>query len=149
MKIRALHHRDLDAILALDSQTNPHPWALGHWHDSLENHTCLVLEDDGEIIAFAIASLVLDEAELLLIAVAPWLQGQGLGRKILQALIDQLRQRGAAQMFLEVREGNTAARALYEKLGGSVSGRRKGYYPLPGGAREDAVLYAFAFTGAA
>ncbi|GGP26625.1 ribosomal protein S18-alanine N-acetyltransferase [Silvimonas amylolytica] len=149
MKLRTLHHSDLDAVLALDSQTNPHPWALGHWHDSLENHTCLVLEEDGEVIAFAVASLVLDEAELLLIAVAPWQQGQGLGRKILQALIDSLRQRGAEQMFLEVRQGNASARALYEKLGGRVSGQRKGYYPLPGGAREDAVLYAFALNGAA
>ncbi|GGP24111.1 ribosomal protein S18-alanine N-acetyltransferase [Silvimonas iriomotensis] len=149
MKIRKLHHSDLDAVLALDSQTNPHPWALGHWHDSLDNHTCLVMEDGGEVIAFAISSLVIDEAELLLIAVAPWLQGQGLGRQMLQALIDNLCQRNAAQLFLEVREGNTAARALYEKLGGKVSGRRKGYYPLPGGAREDAVLYAFALNEAA
>ncbi|MDR3429270.1 MULTISPECIES: ribosomal protein S18-alanine N-acetyltransferase [Silvimonas] len=149
MNIRKLHHADLDAILALDAETNPHPWALGHWHDSLENHTCLVLETDGEVAGFAVASLVLDEAELLLIAVAPWQQRQGLGQRLLGGLIDQLKTKGARSLFLEVRVGNQPARTLYEKLGATATGLRKGYYPVPGGGREDAVLYTFDLTGAA
>ena len=144
MKIRALTHADLDAVLALDQQTNPHPWALGHWHDSLAHHLAWVIEDASEVLGFAVASLVLDEAELLLIAIAPWQQGQGLGRRLLVYALHQLHAAGAQHLLLEVRATNRAARRLYDSLGGHVEGVRKGYYPLPHGGREDAMLYRLA-----
>lgn len=84
-------------------------------------------------------SLVLDEAELLDIGVAPTARRQGLGARLLAEVIATARAAGATRLMLEVRAGNQAAQALYQRAGFMVTGRRKGYYPAPDG-REDACL---------
>ena len=70
-----------------------------------------------------------DEAEILTIAVAPAAHRQGIGAALLAAAMAQAALRGAAAMFLEVAEGNAAARALYAAAGFRQSGRRRRYYP--------------------
>lgn len=82
-------------------------------------------------------SHVLDEAELVRIGVFQKHRGQGLGRALLRAGLDECARLGIAEVNLEVRQSNEAARALYEKLGFRVSGRRRNYYSKQG---EDAVL---------
>ncbi|GLS04491.1 ribosomal-protein-alanine acetyltransferase [Chitiniphilus shinanonensis] len=143
MTLRPLAPADLPALLALDAATNSHPWHPDNWCDSLASHYCLGLWDGDALLGFAVASRVLDEAELLAIAIAPTRQRQGLGRFLLEAVQRQLAQAGAATLFLEVRAGNRPAQALYDALGGTETGIRARYYPLPGGGREDAHLYAF------
>jgi [ribosomal protein S18]-alanine N-acetyltransferase len=89
---------------------------------------------------FALARLASDEAEILSIGVLPVARAQGLGRTMLAALLAQLRLAGATVVFLEVATGNTAARALYQRLGFRAAGLRKGYYSRPGQAPEDAMI---------
>lgn len=143
VKLRALLGSDIHAVLALDTATNPHPWSHTQWQQALEAHDCIALDRDGALAGFAVTNTVLDEAELLLIAVDPALQRQGLGTQLLSAVINALRSRDVAKLFLEVRAGNAAAQALYAKAGGLRIGLRKDYYPGADGSREDAVNYAF------
>jgi [ribosomal protein S18]-alanine N-acetyltransferase len=78
------------------------------------------------------------EWELENIVVAPSARRQGLGNRLLNALLAAARETHSASVFLEVRESNSAARTLYEKAGFKQTGRRKSYYTDP---LEDAVLY--------
>lgn len=72
---------------------------------------------DGTMAAFAITQVVLDEATLFNIAVDPDFQRRGLGRELLEYLIDELEKRGILTLWLEVRASNAAAIALYESPG--------------------------------
>ncbi|GHD58172.1 ribosomal protein S18-alanine N-acetyltransferase [Jeongeupia chitinilytica] len=147
MTLRPLVAGDLDALVALDAATNPHPWSAGLWRDALNRDLGTGLTDpNGMLIGFTVASRVLDEAELQLIAVSPEHQRRGLGRHLLDTLLATLRHDGAVRLFLEVRVGNTAAQALYAQCGGEIVGRRKGYYDH---GREDALLYTFTLNGEA
>ncbi len=88
---------------------------------------------------FALGRVVLDEAELLTIAVDPDQQGQGLGRACLKAFEAEAARRGARDLHLEVAETNAPARALYRAAGWQETGCRKAYYKA-GEARIDAIL---------
>lgn len=87
-----------------------------------------VAEREGRVLGFALARLVADEAELLLIAVQAGLRRQGLGRALYAHLEVYCRQADVHWVHLEVAEDNTAARALYRGLGFEPVGRRAGYY---------------------
>ncbi|SFN14047.1 ribosomal-protein-alanine N-acetyltransferase [Formivibrio citricus] len=139
--IRPLDSSDLEALLALDAATNPHPWTAAQWQDSLVQHLCLGLELAGRLAAFAVAMPLPDEAELLLIAVDPAQQRHGSGRTLLAGLRAELAARQCEKLFLEVRESNTRARHFYAAAGMEEIGRRKNYYPAAQG-REDALLLA-------
>ena len=94
---------------------------------------------DSIVTGFTLTRLILDSAELLLVAVANDCRGAGCGRALLDAAAEQARERGAAEMFLEVRDGNDAALALYRKCGFTEIGRRKDYYSGAGTERFDAI----------
>lgn len=100
-----------------------------------------MLDQDDKHCGHAVVSLVIDEAELLMITIAPEYQGRGLGKVLLQHTLQTLQKKGATCLFLEVRESNKAAIALYETLGFCETGRRSGYYPTKKG-REDALIYS-------
>lgn len=90
---------------------------------------------------FAITQIVLDEASLFNIAVDPDFQRRGYARQLLEHLINELAARGVLTLWLEVRESNLPAIALYEQLGFNQVSRRPRYYPTATG-REDALLMA-------
>ncbi|WP_236672212.1 GNAT family N-acetyltransferase [Croceicoccus sp. YJ47] len=94
-----------------------------------------------EAAGFAVVRTVLDEAELMLIAVAPRWRGRGYGRHLLIDVIDRAAVAGVARLFLEMRSDNPA-RALYEGIGFCPVGRRPGYYKGRDGTKRDAVTYA-------
>ena len=93
-----------------------------------------------EAKAFALGRIIVDEAELLTIAVDPEAQRKGLGRACLKRFIETCRKRQANRILLEVAETNEAARALYGKEGFVEDGRRKGYYRASGADPIDAIL---------
>ncbi|WP_289042644.1 ribosomal protein S18-alanine N-acetyltransferase [uncultured Aliiroseovarius sp.] len=95
---------------------------------------------------FAMGRVVVDEAELLTIAVDPGWQGHGIGRDLLRRFEAEARNRGAVRAFLEVAQDNTAARALYNSAGWSESGRRARYYARPTGRNVDAIMMHKWFT---
>jgi len=103
----------------------------------------LIIEDEPGLEGFVIARVVDREWEIENIAVAGPARRRGLGTRLLGELLDQARSRGADAVFLEVRESNRAARALYEKWAFLESGRRRGYYK---DLEEDAILYRLGFT---
>lgn len=95
---------------------------------------------DGQAaIGFALTRRIVDEAELMLVAVLPERRGDGFGRQLVDGAMAAARARGARRMFLEVRDGNASALRLYESLGFTVAGRRLNYYSGPTGERFDAI----------
>ncbi len=98
-----------------------------------------MIELNNKVVGFCILQPVLDEANLLLMAVDPKMQGQGLGYELLSASIDQLKNE-PVQIFLEVRESNKAAIGLYEKTGFHQIDLRRNYYPTQESGRENAVI---------
>ena len=84
--------------------------------------------------------MAVGEAHILNISVHQKEQSQGIGRRMLEQLIDTARGK-AETIFLEVRPSNVGAIALYEKMGFNEIGIRKGYYPAQNG-REDAIMLA-------
>jgi ribosomal-protein-alanine N-acetyltransferase len=77
---------------------------------------------------------------LLNLAVSPAHQHRGHGRRMLDALVQRCRLTAVSTLWLEVRESNRRAQALYARYGFVPVGRRRGYYPAGNGRREDAVL---------
>lgn len=132
--------QDLDAVLAIEQAIYPFPWTGRNFSDSLgAGYQCWVCEAGGELVAYAVMMVAVDEAHLLNISVAGARQGRGHGRALLSFMLDLARRLGAAQVLLEVRPSNTRGRRLYERFGFRTLAVRRGYYPAPGG-REDALL---------
>lgn len=115
------------------------PWSARSIASELENPLSLWLVAlDGEAIAGYIGSQsVLDEADMMNLAVAPGYRRQGLGERLVLALLDRLGNRGVCRLSLEVRDSNVPALALYTKLGFRQVGLRPNYYLEP---REDARI---------
>lgn len=93
---------------------------------------------DGVPAGFAMNRAILDEAELLLIGVAPQWRGQGVGRALMAFTLASAAARGATTIHLEVRDGNPAMQ-LYAGAGFAVVGRRPAYYRGKSGKSYDAV----------
>jgi len=92
-------------------------------------------------VGFALSRCILDEEELLLLAVRPELRGRGIGRRLLERFIADARARGAKRLFLEMREGNNAE-LLYRSVGFINVGRRRHYYRRGPAAPMDAITFA-------
>ncbi|WP_121630508.1 GNAT family N-acetyltransferase [Tropicibacter alexandrii] len=90
--------------------------------------------------AFVLATIIVDEAEILALACDPDAQGTGEASRALHAFERAAAGQGVTTVFLEVAAANTPARAFYAKHGYEPAGLRKGYYPQPDGTRDDAVL---------
>jgi len=103
----------------------------------------LVAEDDGAPLAFVIARIAADEAEILTLATLPAARRRGLARGLMSGAADLARERGALRLLLEVGEDNSAARALYGTLGFETVGRRRGYYARPGGGEDARVMACY------
>ncbi|MFZ9643021.1 MAG: ribosomal protein S18-alanine N-acetyltransferase [Candidatus Methylopumilus sp.] len=144
LSFREMQTSDLDAVMQIETVNFPFPWTAGNFKDSITSgHDCVVLQMDDSIIGYAILMMVLDEAHLLNISVAPSHKGQGLGRHLLDHMMQIGREKGGLNMFLEVRPSNIAAITLYESIGFNEMGVRPGYYPAHNG-RENAVLMGVA-----
>ena len=106
----------------------------------MDGVTLLVADGGFDLLGFALYRTVLQDAELLLLAVAPTAQGNGIGRKLLGHFIDDAKKNGASKIHLEVRDGNPAAR-IYEAAGFAPAGRRRNYYSGAGGRQYDAITF--------
>ena len=94
---------------------------------------------ETQVVGFLIARHVGLEWDLENIVVAPSARRTGIGKRLMEAFLNAAREANSQAVFLEVRESNAAARALYQKLGFRETGRRKSYYTNP---LEDATLYS-------
>lgn len=140
--IREMAVADVDEVLAIEQAVQRFPWTRGNFADALDNgYLCRVDEDAGEMRAYAVLMAGVDEAELLTIGVAAANQRKGLGRTLLQAMLELARERNIVRVLLEVRPSNTAAIALYRSAGFAQIGLRRNYYRNAEGS-EDALTMA-------
>jgi ribosomal-protein-alanine N-acetyltransferase len=149
MPIRTAAPADLSAILKLERAA---PTA-GHWSQAQyevifnaphsASRVVLVAEEGADLAGFLVARAASDEWEIENVVVSESARRRGFGSQLVFALLDSARRDRACSIFLEVRESNVSARALYEACGFQQSGRRPGYYDCP---TEDAMLYALVFS---
>jgi ribosomal protein S18 acetylase RimI-like enzyme len=99
----------------------------------------LVASDRGRTAGFAIMEFGEDRAHLVLLAVRPTHRRQGIGRKLVEWLLESARTAGIASIHLELRTSNEAARRFYMVMGFSETLVVPGYYSGPGGAKESAL----------
>ena len=97
----------------------------------------MVAKVDNKVIGFAGTWIVLDESHITNIAIHPNYRRQGIASMLLEKLLDYCKNRGCVSYTLEVRSGNKAAKALYEKHNFKSNGIRKGYYE---DNKEDAII---------
>ena len=141
-KISSLNTADLREAWHIEQASHAFPWSAKTFADNQgERYLNFKLTVDDTLAAFAITQTVLDEATLFNIAVHPIFQRRGLGRELLEHLIAELESRGILTLWLEVRQSNAPAIALYESLGFNEVSVRRGYYPAADG-REDAIIMA-------
>ncbi len=135
----------LPEIAALERECFSTPWSANSLREAGESEcTCFLVAlqydvtlTNGRVIGFGCVTVVAGEAELLNIAISPVHRREGFGGRLLSALLEEAMKRGAEKVFLEVREGNVAARTLYQKYGFTEFGVRRNYYKQP---VENAVL---------
>ncbi len=133
----------LDEVLGIELLAHHSPWTRGNFMDSLTSaHHAVLMEEGTALLGYAVVMPLPDEAELLNITIAPVSQRRGLGKVLLEHVCSAAREFGAVRMFLEVRDSNLPARTLYDHSGFTEIGRRRDYYALDGGKREDAILMA-------
>lgn len=141
--IEVIETKDFERLFEIEQAAHPVPWSKGTLLNSQgDKYLNLKLSQAGKIVGFAICQWVLDEATLFNLAVDPAFQGQKLGKRLLSALIEQLKAQQIQTLWLEVRESNLTARKLYEKQGFNEVTFRKNYYPTADGGRENAVVMA-------
>lgn len=141
-RIAPMRTDELDAVTAIENAAYPFPWTRGNFADSMATgYRCEVATVGGELVAYSVLMLALDESHLLNLTVSGAWQRRGYGRGMLLHLMDAARTAGTRRMFLEVRPSNDAGRALYAANGFLQIAVRRAYYPAEGG-REDALLLA-------
>lgn len=130
MTLRPATATDAAVIAAVEAAASAVPWTAAQVAASLgEARTgAWVLEDGGEVVGHLLVSAQGDEGEVLIVAMHPRWQRRGGGGALLDAAAAWWRERGVREAFLEVREGNEPARALYAGRGFVEVGRRRGYY---------------------
>ncbi|MGI9103575.1 MAG: ribosomal protein S18-alanine N-acetyltransferase [Terriglobales bacterium] len=144
MLIRPATAADIPAMRAIEAQAAAAAHWTGEQYEALlrpePRRVVLVLEEGG-IQGFVVARPIGAEWELENIAVAEAARRRGLGGALLASLAEVVRKQAGGSIYLEVRESNAAARALYQKWGFIETGRRRDYYREPA---EDAVVYRLA-----
>ena len=131
---------DLDEVLAIERASFSMPWSRGAFlYEMQQNRVarCWVMHEDERVLGYLCLWEITDELHITNIAVHPTCRRQGIGRTLLQGVLDDARQRKLRLVVLEVRPSNTEARTLYETFGFRVIGRRQGYYYDTG---EDALV---------
>ena len=137
---------DLTEVMAVERQAYPVPWTHGNFVDSLAaGYPAEVLRGPrAELLGYWLAMPGVDEMHLLNITVVPAWQGRGLAVLMLDRLVARCRAGGLTQLWLEVRVSNERARQVYRHYGFAQVGRRRAYYPVQQGEREDAILMSLA-----
>ncbi|PIX53632.1 MAG: ribosomal-protein-alanine N-acetyltransferase [Zetaproteobacteria bacterium CG_4_9_14_3_um_filter_54_145] len=138
--LRAGTQEDLHAVCLLNRLCFEECWSLQSLYSALESgYDLLLCEQAGRLAGFILSLTVLDEIQIMQVAVSPDCRRMGVARRMSRYLIDHAA--GIQAVSLEVRLSNAPARALYASLGFSETGYRKQYYaPNAAGICEDAVL---------
>ncbi|MBD2747556.1 GNAT family N-acetyltransferase [Microvirga sp. BT688] len=133
-------------LAAIHASAFPRPWSTLDFERLLGERGVMA---DGLFLGrttrpagFVLSRIVLDEAEIITVAIAAEARGKGHARTLLIPHLDALSRRGVARVHLEVEEGNTPAIALYRRAGFGEIGRREGYYHKADGTKASALTMA-------
>jgi [ribosomal protein S18]-alanine N-acetyltransferase len=132
---------DVKAVIAIERLAFSDPWSERFFRTLPKERAAVFLVAEAEsprrIIGYIVAWYVVDEAEIANLAVADDARRHGVGARLVEAAVAEAGRRGVRSMYLEVRESNHAARALYAAHQFEVVGKRKRYYDAP---VEDALV---------
>ena len=139
MKIIPMHESHVAQVAALEKQCFSDPWSENSVASELENPLSLrlIAEEDGAVCGYVGSQTVLDETDMMNIAVHPDCRRKGIAAALITELVSRLKARGSRVLRLEVRESNFSAIALYEALGFTQLGLRQNYYRNP---KENALI---------
>jgi len=138
-RLRAARASDIDAIVLIEQASFGDPWNRTAFVELLDDpRVCFLLaEGGGYVRGYVVAWFVLDEGEIGNLAVSESARREGAGALLLDGAIKAAGEADVALLYLEVRDSNSAARALYASRGFAEIGRRRDYYRRP---REDALV---------
>lgn len=131
--IREMQMDDLSQVMEIEEANFTAPWSEAGFFTFFirQDAVFLTAESDGEVVGYCGALTVLDEADILTVAVKTARQGEGIGKQLVETLAEKMVPAGVTTLHLEVRESNHRAIRLYERLGFERTGIRKGYYDSP------------------
>ena len=137
--VELMSEKHVQQIAELEMQCFSAPWSEASIRYELTNPLALwlVAVDDDVVIGYVGSQTVMDEADMMNIAVRPDRRREGLAERLVETLVSRLGERNVRSLTLEVRASNEAAKALYAKLGFEKIGRRPNYYRMP---KEDALI---------
>ncbi len=136
--IRPMEPMDTEAVSRLEQQIFTQPWSRQGFLYALEGENLFfVVQKDAALVAYCGMYCAADEGEIVNVAVKEDCRQEGIGRAMLTELLSAAKAAGLGTVVLEVRVSNQAAIHLYETLGFTVCGRRKGFYEQP---REDGYV---------
>jgi ribosomal-protein-alanine N-acetyltransferase len=132
---------EVDEVMAIEHASFTNPWTREMYVAELANHDvsyCYLARDDARrIVGFCSFWRIVDELHINNLAVLPEYRRSGVATALLRRVLGDGARLGAARATLEVRQSNDPARSLYERLGFTVAGVRRGYYTKP---VEDAIV---------
>ncbi len=139
---RPMTTTDVEAVAAIEREAFSTPWSASTFRELVEaGRVQLRVAENGagEVVGYTVLWAVGDEAELANIAVRAEDRGKGIGRRLLDDVLEVARRRGVRTVFLEVRESNHRAAGMYLRRGFRQVGTRRNYYTAP---RENARVLA-------
>ena len=138
--VRPMVMTDVDGVMAVEQDSFLTPWSRSAFEEELAQNRLaryIVAVENDEIVGYAGTWLVINEAHVTNVAVSGQRRREGIGRLLMQKLMELARDNDMESMTLEVRVSNAAARHLYEQLGFVEAGIRKNYYSE---TKEDALI---------
>jgi [ribosomal protein S18]-alanine N-acetyltransferase len=139
--IRAMRGNDIPDVVAIERGSYQFPWSEGIFRDCLRvGYVCRVVTVSRQVMAYGVMSFGAGEAHILNLCVGEAYRCRGIGRQLLNSLIERAGAAGMADAYLEVRPSNTTAIRLYLSLGFEQVGMRRGYYQAANGREDAAVL---------
>jgi [ribosomal protein S18]-alanine N-acetyltransferase len=133
-QVRPCTRGDLSKVEAI-LQRSPEAaaWPANALAEAFEHHPLhfFAVWQGEEMAGFICGRRVMDEGEILNLAVKPESRRKGVGKALVEGLLEVFAREGAVQVFLEVRESNASAIAFYQDMGFRLTGKRPGYYQNP------------------
>lgn len=139
MKIVNMTADHVASVAELEKLCFRDPWSEKSVASELNNPLSLwlVALEDGGVVGYVGSQTVMDETDMMNVAVHPDHRRKGIGQQLIDELVRRLEKQGSVSLTLEVRASNEPAKQMYEKLGFAIAGRRPNYYRNP---KEDALI---------
>ena len=139
MTIESMTVDDISQVAEIERQIFSIPWSEKAFRDSMEsdNTIYIVAKENNNVAGYAGMYLSFEEGNITNVAVNPLSRRKRIGEKIVRDILNRAYEKGVRDVFLEVRETNSVAIALYEKIGFKEEGIRKNSYDKP---RENALI---------